>query len=62
MSQLLTFLKGSTVHTIVVNSQKGGSGKTMLVKHLAIAADVDTIPLSEHLLDGIDIGDGQAER
>jgi hypothetical protein len=30
--------------------------------HLAIAADVDTIPLSEHLLDGIDIGDGQAER
>jgi chromosome partitioning protein len=39
MSQLLTFLKGSTVHTIVVNSQKGGSGKTMLVKHLAIAAD-----------------------
>jgi chromosome partitioning protein len=28
------------LYTIVINSQKGGSGKTMLAKHLAVAAEL----------------------
>ena len=27
------------MQTIIINSQKGGSGKTMLCKHLAVAAE-----------------------
>src|SRR5580658_9247232 len=30
---------GVTMHTIVINSQKGGSAKTMLCKHLSVEAE-----------------------
>ena len=39
MHESIKALEHASMQTIVINSQKGGSGKTMLCKHLAVEAE-----------------------